>query len=268
MSISVRCEECGKTLKAPDSAAGKKAKCPQCGAVVAIPEPVFDAEEVSEAEPVDDDSNAFGDADSYDSPADESDERKPCPACGEMIVARAAKCRYCGEIFDKKLKRSGKSSSRSRGGSSTLAGPGKRLLGALADGFVSMLFLAPGFVSFGAAGGFGDDPRALQGSVAIAGLIMMVVGGLALFVLQIYLLATCSQSIGKYLVKTQIMDYETDAPANFVKCFLMRGVVNGIIGAVPCVGPIYGLVDPLFVFSEEHRCLHDLLAGTYVVDIS
>ena len=25
--------------------------------------------------------------------------------CGEMIVASAAKCRYCGEVFDKALKR-------------------------------------------------------------------------------------------------------------------------------------------------------------------
>lgn len=115
MSISVRCEECGKTLKAPDSAAGKKAKCPQCGAVVAIPEPVYDAQEVSDAEPVEDDSNAFGDVDSYDSPAIDDDNRKPCPACGEMIVATAAKCRYCGEIFDSKLKKKAKRRSGSSG---------------------------------------------------------------------------------------------------------------------------------------------------------
>ncbi len=39
-----------------------------------------------------------------------ADGRRPCPMCGEMIVAGAAKCRYCGEVFDstlKKVKKSG-----------------------------------------------------------------------------------------------------------------------------------------------------------------
>jgi len=30
--------------------------------------------------------------------------RRPCPACGEMIIAGAAKCRFCGEIFDARLR--------------------------------------------------------------------------------------------------------------------------------------------------------------------
>ena len=31
--------------------------------------------------------------------------RRPCPMCGEMIVATAAKCRFCGEVFDPTLKK-------------------------------------------------------------------------------------------------------------------------------------------------------------------
>jgi hypothetical protein len=31
-------------------------------------------------------------------------DRTPCLACGEMIVRGAAKCRFCGEIFDPVLK--------------------------------------------------------------------------------------------------------------------------------------------------------------------
>src|SRR5688572_6415637 len=31
-------------------------------------------------------------------------ERRPCPACGEAIVATAQKCRFCGEIFDPALR--------------------------------------------------------------------------------------------------------------------------------------------------------------------
>ena len=69
-------------------------------------------------------------------------------------------------------------------------------------------------------------------------------------------------------MKTQILDYETNEPAGFVKSFLLRMLVNRLIGGIPCVGPIYTIVDILFIFGEERRCLHDQLAGTYVVDIS
>jgi predicted RNA-binding Zn-ribbon protein involved in translation (DUF1610 family) len=33
-----------------------------------------------------------------------SDGRQPCPECGEMIVVGAAKCRFCGAVFDPRLK--------------------------------------------------------------------------------------------------------------------------------------------------------------------
>ncbi len=39
MSIQVVCTQCGKKLIAPDQAAGKKGKCPDCGTVFQIPAP-------------------------------------------------------------------------------------------------------------------------------------------------------------------------------------------------------------------------------------
>ena len=37
MPITTTCGGCGKAIEAPESAAGRKARCPQCGAVVVIP---------------------------------------------------------------------------------------------------------------------------------------------------------------------------------------------------------------------------------------
>jgi hypothetical protein len=37
MPITANCPGCGKTIAAPDGAAGRKARCPHCGAVVDIP---------------------------------------------------------------------------------------------------------------------------------------------------------------------------------------------------------------------------------------
>jgi len=42
MSITFRCEKCRKNVQAPDSAAGKRGKCPHCGQSSYIPKAVAD----------------------------------------------------------------------------------------------------------------------------------------------------------------------------------------------------------------------------------
>ena len=68
MPIVFNCA-CGKTLRVPDANAGRRAKCPVCGAVVDIPapdpEPVFEIVEeapkpAAPAKPADDDSTPYG----------------------------------------------------------------------------------------------------------------------------------------------------------------------------------------------------------------
>ena len=39
MPISIECAGCGGRLKAPDSAGGRKTKCPKCGAPILVPSP-------------------------------------------------------------------------------------------------------------------------------------------------------------------------------------------------------------------------------------
>jgi hypothetical protein len=142
MPITFYCPRCARKLRAPDNAAGQSSTCPGCGNRVACPEPVYDAEvvEMTVKQPkakvvemtllqppaVDpyadlDDGKPYG---LVNGPAAEQTDslgaegRRPCPMCGELIVASAAKCRFCGEVFDqtlrkKKGKNAGKSASRS-----------------------------------------------------------------------------------------------------------------------------------------------------------
>jgi hypothetical protein len=53
-----------------------------------------------------------------------AEAKRPCPMCGEMILASAVKCRFCGEVFDPALKKgkSKKSRKSSGGGGSSAAG--------------------------------------------------------------------------------------------------------------------------------------------------
>lgn len=107
MSIKVSCPSCNSAFKAPDKAAGKKTKCPQCGGVIEIPMPT-PVNDILDAEVAPDwgfDDEDFKVEQPFESPTSPNDERKPCPMCGEMIAREAVKCRYCGEVFDPALKR-------------------------------------------------------------------------------------------------------------------------------------------------------------------
>tara|TARA_R110002072_G_scaffold13481_1_gene56732 strand:+ start:197117 stop:197596 length:480 start_codon:yes stop_codon:yes gene_type:complete len=95
-------------------------KCPQCGDPISIPDAVYDAEEVGGGDEYSDDNygDDYGDGQyDYDvSSAPAAENRKPCPACGEMIVDGAVKCRFCGEIFDAALKKKSRKSKSGGGG--------------------------------------------------------------------------------------------------------------------------------------------------------
>ena len=90
---------------------------------------------------------------------------------------------------------------------------------------------------------------------------------LALLVIQIYLLSTCGQTLGKKLLGIRIVSFDDETNPGFVKAFLLRVVVNGLIGAVPLVGGVYSLVDACFIFRDDQRCIHDIIAGTKVVKV-
>ncbi len=138
MKITFPCSRCGKKLKARQSAAGQTRKCPVCATRVTCPGPAID-DDVVDAELIavtpavatgggvnpyadldDDGAYAVADAGPGAQSAPETEARRPCPMCGETIMAAAVKCRYCGEVFDPVLKKgkgrkSGKRSSRSGG---------------------------------------------------------------------------------------------------------------------------------------------------------
>jgi hypothetical protein len=123
MPISVFCPKCGKKLKAPDTAAGKKAKCPQCQTVLTLPAAGTVQDEVLDAEAITPPGADLGGGQTYDmadggevpmappplpagAPGAGGGEqpRRPCPMCGEMIPVNAVQCRFCHEIFDPALK--------------------------------------------------------------------------------------------------------------------------------------------------------------------
>lgn len=80
-----------------------------------------------------------------------------------------------------------------------------------------------------------------------------------------YLLATRGQTIGKMLLGVRIVDYNTDQLLSFGKLIGLRVVPVWMVSLIPFAGGCLVLIDTLFIFGNERRCIHDLIAGTKVV---
>ena len=67
-------------------------------------------------------------------------------------------------------------------------------------------------------------------------------------------------------MKIKIVDLQGDQ-VGISKLYFLRYLFFSLVSQVPQVGGLIGLVDVLFIFGKERRCLHDLLAGTRVVNV-
>jgi uncharacterized RDD family membrane protein YckC len=89
---------------------------------------------------------------------------------------------------------------------------------------------------------------------------------LAVFIYQNYLVTMTGQTIGKRLAKIRIVKLDGQNPG-FVSAVLLRSWLGAVISWIPLVGSLYGLVDALFIFRADRRCIHDQIAGTRVVTV-
>jgi uncharacterized RDD family membrane protein YckC len=141
-----------------------------------------------------------------------------------------------------------------------LASRMSRLGAALLDGFLTLVFIGPGYgLIFVAA-------QEQKDQFMLLGLGMLLVGGLILAAVQITLLSTSGQTVGKKMVGVRIVQFKDGSNPGFVGAVLLRNFVPGMIASIPCLGGIFSLVDILFIFGEERRCIHDLIASTKVVE--
>jgi uncharacterized RDD family membrane protein YckC len=158
--------------------------------------------------------------------------------------------------------------------SGNLADRGARLLAASIDelivlgAFLPMLFGAvPTLVNL-ASGSV--DPLALDtGDIVGAmlrgpGITITVVALLLWCGITAWLVASNGQSIGKRLVGIKVVRSD-GSRASFARIFLLRNVVNGLPNLLPYVGWLYQLADPLLIYQDSRRCLHDMIADTTVV---
>lgn len=157
---------------------------------------------------------------------------------------------------------------------STLADRSLRLGAAVIDRLFGFVAALPGALLLGASflravleasrGGQLNMDDVDTGRAAIGGLVLGV-GLLTLTIVQIWMITTRGQSIGKRIVGIRIVLARDGGPAGFVHGWLLRNLVPGIISLLPWLGMMFVLVDIFFIFGPERRCVHDYIAGTRVV---
>ena len=79
----------------------------------------------------------------------------------------------------------------------------------------------------------------------------------------IYLLHTKGQTIGKMLVGVRIVDVNSGQILPITKVIGLRVLPTWMGHFLTC--GIGGLIDSLFIFRDDQRCVHDLIAQTKVV---
>jgi uncharacterized RDD family membrane protein YckC len=97
---------------------------------------------------------------------------------------------------------------------------------------------------------------------------------LPLAIYQWTLIARTGQSLGKRWSKIKIFKLD-DSEVDFLSGVVLR---NWVLGVVPLIlvalvpdlergSNLLGTVDALFIFGAAHRCLHDYIAGTKVLQL-
>jgi uncharacterized RDD family membrane protein YckC len=152
-----------------------------------------------------------------------------------------------------------------------LAGLGARFAAALIDGFLQLLCKVPFFFAFAELFRLAlQNPQTpLQpeqvSPVIMAAYFKTLPWLIGLAAIQVTLLCVRSQSVGKLLLGLRIVSVENEQPGGPLRAFLLRAFIPTVIEFIPFLGILFWFVDSCFIFRDDHRCIHDLIAGTKVV---
>ncbi len=143
-----------------------------------------------------------------------------------------------------------------------LASRNARLSGALLD---IVILVPPALLILFLTGVWEVNTSANEGFSIIEDMIGFAVCFLLFFACNGYLLVKQGQTINKRIVGTRIVTIEGAVPSGTSLVFL-RYLIPQAIGIVPVAGWLFMSANCFFVFRQDHRCLHDHIAGTFVVD--
>ena len=132
------------------------------------------------------------------------------------------------------------------------------------DAYVYAIFMIPAFLYSSLYDKFLLNETTLDLTEKVA---LFVYGWVIFFLCQGYLLHTKGQTIGKNLMDIAIVDME-GKQIGLLNIVGKRILPVMVVGYVPFIGLVLPMLGYLGIFRKDKRCLHDLIAGTQVVDAS
>ena len=142
-----------------------------------------------------------------------------------------------------------------------LADRGTRLGAAIIDGLIMLAILVP--LMF--MGGYWRAALENGGQVGFGTTLMWALVGFGVFAaVQFVPLNATGQTWGKKFLKIRIVDMAGNKPP-VGRILGMRYFPVQLVGNIPFIGPLLGIVNVLLIFRADRRCGHDLIAGTRVV---
>jgi len=155
------------------------------------------------------------------------------------------------------------------------ASRGARFLAILIDGLLPMIIgfgiavavVLPMYRSARQVRVPGIEPPALGSANYMMTTTWAWIGGFALLAFFVYsavLVYRYGQTFGKRMMGIRVV--RTDGGrVSFGRFIFLRWLPLAIVGFVPIINAVVGLLDPLLIFRDSRQCLHDNIADTKVV---
>lgn len=143
-----------------------------------------------------------------------------------------------------------------------LASRWSRLWASLIDGIIALLYTIP-VMSY-----LGIWESAMQGEVVIpldATIKLVIFGWVMFFAIHGHLLGKYGQTVGKKLLGISIVTLDGVKP-DFWPLIAKRYLPLALVVYIPFIGSYLSTGDVLFIFRKDKRCVHDLIAGTVVIN--
>jgi uncharacterized RDD family membrane protein YckC len=210
-----------------------------------------------------------------------------CPRCGKQVLVQYlrpgddALCRSCGErvtvpesAFPTDERPGYETGFEEKAASGRLLGLDdhlteeveelasrlSRLIASLVDAIVMMVFAMPLYIIL-----FSRYGGSLLNSTDAFRIFWIGIPSLIYFIgINSYFWATRGQSIGKMALGIRIVQIDGER-ATWGRIVGLRIMPMQLIGWVPYIGGLISLVDVLFIFRSNRRCIHDEIARTKVV---
>lgn len=136
-----------------------------------------------------------------------------------------------------------------------------RLGAATIDGVIGLLAALPLIYQLGIF----DAIRQGQAIPHTTTLLSSAFGFVIFLLIHGYFLKKNGQTAGKRIVGIRISNLQEGVPP-LSRLITLRYLPITLVSLIPVVGQLLVLVDVLFIFRSDRRCLHDLVAGTKVLN--